>query len=143
MNKQEIELEKLVNEVDATNVSVPPLFELYTTVFSIALSIMLFSYPDMIDASTRLYYYMTMIMPQTAWAFSFFAASMFKAIGLLWDKNFMRITGLSLSVVMYAFLTFCNIFSFPSIGSITFSLMAIFAGLSIPFVKHTSIKYRR
>lgn len=144
MNAKERELERLVNEVESTQISVPPFFELYTTVFSILVAIMLFAYPDMIYAyPARLYDHMMAIMPQYMWAFSFFVACMFKSIGLLADKDIFRIIGLVLSVILYAVMTFCYALDFPSIGSITFGCMTLFAAVSVPFVKHTSIKYKK
>lgn len=143
MNTQDKELKKLVEEVEATNISVPPFFELYATVFSILVSIMLFAYPNMIyDYPARLYDHMMAVMPQYLWAFSFLIACIFKSIGLLWDKNFLRIAGLLMSVVLYVLMSFCYAVDFPSIGSITFGCMTIFSVISVPFVKHTSIKYK-
>src|SRR5699024_3275531 len=83
-DQQERELKKLVKYVESSNVSVTPFFELYTSVFSIALSVMLFMYPNMIYAyPARLYDHMMAIMPQSTWAICFFAACMLKAAGLL------------------------------------------------------------
>lgn len=144
MNRQERELEQLVDEIEATNISVPPLFELYVTVLSIGLSIMMFAYPSMInDYPSNLYDSMLVVMPQGYWAMSFFIACMFKAVGLLWDKNSLRIIGLSLSALLYFTLTICYAVNFPSIGTITFGLMALFSVISILFVKHTSIQYKK
>ncbi len=142
MDIKERELEELVNDVEKRPMSIPPLFELYVTFFSIAIAIMLFAYPNMIDVSTKLYQYMENIMPQAAWALCFFAACMLKAIGLLVNVNWLRITGLVASVILYVTLAFCYAMSWPSIGTIIFSLMAIFAAASIPFVKHTSIRIK-
>jgi hypothetical protein len=143
MNKQEQELEQLVKEVESVNITVPPLFELFATMFSILVAIMLFAYPNMIYTyPARLYDNMMTIMPQSWWAISFFGASMLKAAGLLIGKNVLRIVGLLASVALYITLAICYALDFPSIGSITFSCMAIFTIISIPFVKHTSIKYK-
>lgn len=144
INAQDRELKKLVEDVEATEISVPPFFELYATLFSILVSIMLFAFPNMIYAyPARLYDHMMAIMPQYLWAFSFLIACLFKSVGLLWDKDVLRVMGLSMSVVLYGTMTICYAMDFPSIGSITFACMALFAGVSIPFVKHTSIKYKK
>lgn len=144
MNKQERELEQLVKEVESINVSVPPLFELFATVFSIAVAIMLFAYPNMIyDYPARLYDRMMWVMPQSWWAISFFAACMLKAVGLLCNKDTLRVVGLLVSTVLYTTLAVCYTMDFPSIGSITFFCMMIFTVISIPFVKHTSIKHKK
>jgi len=144
LNEKERELKKLVDEVESTHVSVPPLFELFTTLFSILVAIMLFAYPDMIyNYPARLYDHMMNLMPQYMWAMLFFISCMFKSIGLLTDKNMLRVIGLVLSVVVYGLMTFCYALDFPSIGSITFACMALFSVISIPFVKYTSIKHKK
>lgn len=144
MNAKERELDKLVNDVKSTNISVPPFFELYTTVFSLLAAIMLFTYPNMIYIyPARLYDHMMALMPQYMWAFGFFIASMFKSVGLLINKDVLRIIGLVLSVILYALMTYCYAMDFPSIGSITFLCMTLFSAVSMPFVKHTSIKYKK
>lgn len=143
MDLKERELERLVNEVETTKINVPPLFELFATVFSIFISIMLFVYPNMIYTyPAQLYENMMAIMPQFMWAILFFIACMCKSIGLLLDKDIMRVVGLVLSVLLYIGLTICYAMDFPSIGTITFACMALFAVISIPFVKHTSIRYK-
>src|SRR5699024_12795950 len=104
LNKQERELEKLVKEVESSNVSVPPFFELYTTVFSIAVSVILFMYPNMIYAyPARLYDHMIAIMPQSTWAICFFDVFMHTAVGLLMDKNVLTMDGSVISCVVYPF----------------------------------------
>lgn len=143
MNKQELELEKLVNQMENTRISVPPLFELFTTTFSIAIAILFFSFPEMIEEAGNLYEMMLAIMPQSWWAISFFIACMTKAIGLLWDKNALRIIGLVISVCLYLLFTICYAANFPTIGSVLFGCMTLFAIISIPFVKHTSIIHKR
>src|SRR5699024_7750979 len=90
----------------------------------------------------RLYDNMMAVMPQYLWAFSFFVAAMFKSIGLLWDKNTLRVIGLIASTVLYVVMTICYAIDFPSIGSLTFGCMTAFTVVSIPFVKHTSIKHK-
>lgn len=142
MDIKERELEEIVNEVEQRPISIPPLFEIYVTIFSIAISIMLFAYPSMIDVSTKLYQYMVTIMPQGAWGLSFFAAGVLKGIGLLINVNWLRIVGLLISAVLYVMLTFCYAISWPSIGTAIFSLMAVFSVISIPFVKNTSIRIK-
>lgn len=142
MDIKERELEDLVNEVEQRPINIPPLFELYVTIFSIAITIMLFAYPNMIDVSTKLYHYMEAIMPQRAWALSFFSACVLKGIGLLINVNWLRIAGLLASVVLYVMLSICYAMSWPSMGTAIFSLMAVFSVVSIPFVRHTSIRIK-
>lgn len=144
MNAKERELEELVNQVEADNVfSMPPLFELYATLFSILIAIIFFIYPTMLVESEGAYSIMLAIMPQTGWALSFFTACMLKAIGLIIDNNAMRIIGLLVSSVLYVALSVCYGFFFPSIGGTAFACMAIFTILSIPIVKYTTIRHKK
>ncbi|WP_251635169.1 hypothetical protein [Sporosarcina sp. NCCP-2716] len=55
----------------------------------------------------------------------------------------MRVTGLALSSALYATMTVCYALSFPSIGTITFGCMTVFTLLSIPLVKHTTIRHKK
>lgn len=148
MNVQERELEVLAQEVkDDHTISIPPMFELYATLFSILMSVMFFIYPQMLyggDGGTvRVYSNMMHVMPQAAWACSFFTASMLKAIGLLTDKTFMRVLGLILSSVLYIALAVCYSIAFPSIGAITFTCMAVFTIISVPLARHTTIRHKK
>lgn len=144
MDEKEKELYDLVQDVESTNIVTQPLFELYATLFSIALTILLFAYPNMIYSQpANLYDNMIDVMPQWKWGVSFFTAAMFKAFGLLFDKNFLRIIGLCASSILYIALAVLYAMNFPSIGAITFSTMAIFSLLSIPIVKYTNIKHKR
>lgn len=141
MNKKEQELEDLINDMEQTEMVVPPLFEIYATVFSTAVTIMLFAYPGMIyEYPAQLYDNMMTIMPQYWWAFSFFIAAMFKAVGLMIDVDWLRITGLVASAGLYVLMTICYAIDWPTIGALTFGCMTAFAVVSIPFVKHTSIR---
>lgn len=143
MNKQELELEKLVNEVEMdSNFSPPPLFELYTTLFSILICVVFFLYPQMLYESKSLYILMINVMPQYAWALFFFVACLLKAIGLILDKGIMRVLGLVLSSLLYIVLCICYSMDFPSIGAITFACMAVFTAISIPLVKFTTIRHK-
>src|SRR5699024_10061823 len=142
MDKKERELEQLVDELENDKFAVPPFFELYVTVFSIAVSVMLFVYPNMIYAyPARLYDHMMGIMPQYAWAIGFFAVALLKSFGLLLNINVLRVIGLVGSAILYAMMTYCYAVAFPSIGAVTFACMLIFTVISIPFVKNTSIKH--
>lgn len=147
MNRQEVELEELAEKVNQkTPYSVPPMFELYATLFSILISIMFFIYPDMLFRADghpiKLFANMSRIMPQWAWALCFFVACMLKAIGLMFTINWMRIAGLVLSSLLYVSLAFCYAVDFPSIGAIVFSCMTMFTIISVPLVKHTTIRHK-
>lgn len=141
MDKKEKELEDMIDDMEKTNMVVPPLFEIYATVFSIAVTIILFTFPGMIyNYPANLYDHMMAIMPQYWWGFTFFIACMLKAIGLMLDYDWLRIVGLVASAILYALLTICYAIDFPTIGALTFGCMTAFAVVSVPFVKHTSIR---
>lgn len=147
VNSQERELEALVKEVEAEyNISIPPMFELYATLFSILMAVMFFIYPHMLrdveSQPAHVYGNMMYVMPQWAWALSFFVASMLKACGLIFNMKPMRITGLIASSILYIALAACFSIVFPNIGSITFACMAVFTLISIPLVKHTTINHK-
>lgn len=146
MDQQEIELEELVEKVNQKiPYTIPPMFELYATLFSISTAIMFFLYPKMLYAGVaepvRVYTHMQFIMPQSMWACAFFVACMLKAIGLIFNYAWMRKTGLLFSSVLYAALTVCFALTFPSIGAISFGCMTIFTVVSVPLVKHTTIRH--
>lgn len=144
MNAKERELEELVNQVETENVfSLPPLYELYATLFSILIAIIFFIYPTMLVESEGAYSIMLVVMPQTGWALSFFTACMLKAIGLIIDNNIMRVAGLVVSSALYITLSICYGFYFPSIGGTAFACMAIFTLFSIPIVKYTTIRHKK
>lgn len=141
MNKEEKELDDLVNEIEKTDVSVPPFFELYVTIFSISMAILFFVYPNFVDNySANLYERMLAIMPQFGWAFSYFIGCMLLSIGLLSGHKVLRTMGLILNAILSILMTVCYAMDFPSIGTLNFGCMAIFSIVSIPFVKHTGIK---
>lgn len=148
MNSQEAELEVLIDEIESEYSSkVPPIFELYTTVFSILMAIMMFLYPEMLNDgrmnAVKAYSNMMHVMSQPIWAMAFFGACMLKAIGLLLDSVWMRVSGLIASGLLYIALGVCFSIVFPNIGAITFSCMAIFTLISVPLVKHTTIRHKR
>lgn len=141
MNSKEKELEQLVEKVKNENsLRFPPIFEMYATLFSIAVSILMFIFPNMLHPSADLYSWMLKIMPQFMWAFCFFGAGMVKAVGLLVDNVPLRVLGLVMSAVLYLVFTICYAISFPTIGAVTFACMTVFTVISINIVKHTGIE---
>lgn len=141
MDKKEKELNELVEKVRIEeSIKFPPIFEMYATLFSICVSILMFLFPNMLQPDTNLYTWMLKIMPQFMWAFCFFGAGMVKAVGLLLDNAPLRILGLVMSAVLYLVFTICYAISFPTIGAVTFACMTIFTVISINIVKHTGIE---
>jgi len=151
MEKHKIEMEKLeeaAHQIEQKPITTPPpAFEIFTTCVSISVAVMLSLYPDMfyvLDSSpANLYRNMAGLMPQTLWALIFFVACMLKAMGLLFNLKRMRIIGLIASTCLYALMAYCYALDFPSIGFIVFTYMTLFALMSIPIVKHSSIRKRK
>ena len=140
MDNKEKELEQLVEKVkNESDLRFPPIFEMYATLFSLSVSILMFIFPNMLQPDTNLYTWMLKIMPQFMWAFSFFGAGMVKAIGLLLDNVALRVLGLVMSAVLYLVFTVCYAINFPTIGAVSFACMTVFTVISINIVKHTGI----
>src|SRR5699024_11950823 len=71
MDNKEKELEQLVEKVkNESDLRFPPIFEMYATLFSLSVSILMFIFPNMLQPDTNLYTWMLKIMPQFMWAFS-------------------------------------------------------------------------
>jgi len=140
MDNKEKELEQLVEKVkNESDLRFPPIFEMYVTLFSLSVSILMFIFPNMLQPDTNLYTWMLKIMPQFMWAFSFFGAGMVKAVGLLLDNVSLRVLGLFMSAMLYLVFTVCYAINFPTIGAVTFACMTVFTVISINIVKHTGI----
>lgn len=142
MNSHERQLEEVSRIVEEyREIKHPPTFEMFVTLFSILMAILLFWFPDMLnpERSAGLYQTLLEIMPQTWWAVFFFVAGMSKATGLLFRKDWLRVTGLIMSVGIYLLFTISYIVVFPSIGTVIFACMTIFTIISIPNVKHTGL----
>src|SRR5699024_2952595 len=148
MRQNEKELEELVKEVEYKSEEVynhPPLFELFVTMFSITMAVLLFVFPTMLyePFPLKLYDSMTWVMPQSMWAFVFLIACIIKAVGLLFGLNKLRIIGLVISAVIYSSIAVFHALDFPSFGTVVFTYMTLFSLISIPTVSYTSIKQRK
>lgn len=148
MRQNEKELEELVKEVEYKSEEVynhPPLFELFVTMFSITMAVLLFMFPTMLyePFPLKLYDSMTWVMPQSTWAFVFLIACIVKAVGLLFGLNKLRIIGLVISAVIYSSIAVFHALDFPSFGTVVFTYMTLFSLISIPTVSYTSIKQRK
>lgn len=140
MDKEQ-ELDELVEKVRSeTDISFPPIFEMYVTLFSMASSVLLFIFPSMLQTEANIYNLMLIIMPQFAWGMFFFIAGIIKSIGLWLDIKSLRIVGLIMSTFLYATLSVCFYFNFPSFGAISFTMMTVFTLISISMVKRTKIE---
>lgn len=139
--EKEKELDEIVEKVRNENtLKFPPVFEMFITLFNILTSVVMFIFPSMMQSDASLYDWMLKVIPQYMWAFCFLGAGLFKAVGLLIDQNFLRVTGLVASSILYLILAICYSINFPTIGSVTFACMTIFTVVSINIVKHTGIE---
>lgn len=139
--EKEKELDEIVEKVRNENtIKFPPIFEMFITLFSISTSVVMFSFPNMMQSDADLYDWMLKIIPQYLWAFCFFGSGLIKSVGLLLDKDYLRVIGLIASAVLYLILTICYAINFPTIGSVYFGCMTIFTIVSINIVKHTGIE---
>lgn len=144
MNQKERQLEEISKKVSNYEpIKYSPIFEMYVTMISIAMAIMLFLFPDMLvqgASDSGLYSILLSIMPQWMWAFAFFFAGLFKAIGLLVESKIMRIIGLILSAIVYTIFAIAYAASgFPNVGGIVMTATAVFSLISISEVRRSSI----
>lgn len=140
MESEEQKLDDIAQRIENENLAVfPPVFEMYATLFSILVAVIMFIFPSMLHSEDDLYKWMLAIMPQYMWAFSFFIVGILKAVGLMIDNNHMRVIGLVGSSFLYAMMTVCYAIDFPSVGTVMFACMTVFAVFSISIVKHTSL----
>lgn len=141
MDSKERQLEEISEKVNNYKPSKhPPIYEMFVTMISITLSIMLFLFPDMLSTEySSLYTILLVIMPQWGWAFTFFIAGMVKAIGMLIDNKYLRIGGLVMSSLIYAVFSISYTVMFPTIGSVVFTAIMVFCLISIPDVKRTGL----
>lgn len=145
MNHKERQLEEISKKVsNYSPVKHLPIFEMFITLTSLALAFVFFLFPGMLGEGAHdtvsLYGLLLMIMPQAYWAFVFFGAGLAKGIGMLIDNNFLRVSGLIISVLVYTAFAITYSISFPTIGSVIFTGMAVFSLISIPEIKRTGLK---
>ncbi|PAV30152.1 hypothetical protein CIL05_06710 [Virgibacillus profundi] len=145
MDQKERQLEEISEKVNNYKPTKnPPIFEVFITLISLVLAIMLFLFPEMLSdgvhGMSSLYGLLLLIMPQPCWAFTFFGAGILKGIGMLIDNKYLRISGLIVSVLAYTVFAITYSITFPTIGSVIFTGMAVFSLISIAEVKRTGIK---
>lgn len=144
MNQKEQQLEEISEKVNNYEpMRHLPHFELFVTLISIAMAIMLFLFPNMLadgaEGVTSLYGLLLSIMPQWLWAFVFFGSGVLKAIGLLVDSKILRISGLIVSAFIYAVFAISYSVSFPAIGSVVFTAITVFSLISVSEVKRSGL----
>lgn len=117
----------------------PPIFELYASLLAMTLAIALFLIPGLLQQNQEIYSYMTAVMPQGAWAFSFFLAGILNACGMLFSIVPLRIIALSAETLLFGIVTVIYALLFPNFGTFTMLWLTIFTAASIPLVKFTGI----
>lgn len=148
MQVDEQQLEELSEKVSRYAERKPsPMFEMFITLLSITFAIMLLLFDNMMMISVQndngdFYLNLVQIMSQDMWAGVFFLAGIFKALGLLLQKDALRIIGLLMSAAIYAIIALSLYSSFPNFGSIIFTYLCLFAAYSISIVKYTGIRNR-
>lgn len=117
----------------------PPIFELYAALLSMTLAIALFLVPGLLQQNQEIYTYMTALMPQGAWAISFFVSGILSAIGMLFNKTVLRIVALGGEAILFAIVSVIYALLFPNFGTFTMIWLTVFTIASIPLVKYTGI----
>jgi|SRR5699024_5955904 len=138
--QKEQEIDNIIDTLESDkSMPVPPIFELAITTFSTLLTITLFIYTDMLSTKYNVYEVMLQVASQTTWTIGFFVACLFKSLGLLLSKNFLRIIGLALSSVLYFIISIAYAIDFPNMSAILYGVLALFSVISMQQVKFTSI----
>lgn len=147
---KEMELEEISKKVEKyTPQKNIPIFEVFISIFSLAMSVVLFLFPSIMFVEVysngnteQVYGFLLNIVPQYVYGIAFFVGAMFKAFGLLFSKNYLRVIGLCFSVVLYLLFAICLMLSNPGILMILFIDLLLFTIISIPLVKTSSISTR-
>lgn len=79
-----------------------PIIEAGLSLVSIWWSVILFANDDMFNDLPKQYEVFGEISQETGWGIFFVIAAFIKVAGLVWDKKFLRITGLYMSTFLYA-----------------------------------------
>lgn len=146
MEIEERKLEELSLKIENYADTKPtPMFEMYITLFSITVAIVLFLYEDMMLSETvgsgaGLNGGLLGIMSQNLWAITFFTAGLLKAVGLVLEIDWLRTLGLIISGVLYLIISVLLFSSFPNFGSIIFFYTTVFTIYSIGSVRYTGIR---
>lgn len=144
IRQDEKELDKLVQEVeDDRFIGTPPTFEIAVTTLSLLMTITLFIFPELMYKGHVVYDSMRSIMPSYMWALAFLLGSLLKGIGLLRDAKFTRYAGLAVSAMLYFLLSLAFATDFPTLASLTYGVLSIYAVVSMQQVKYTSIINKR
>ena len=141
--EEEQELNEELQEIAAAARTIRPipLFEWFVTMFSIAMSVVLFLDPTVLmqsgETPIETYDIMLQMAPPHLWAFAFLLAGLTKSVGLLVHSIPLRILGLVMSVLIYLSLSITFIVHYPNIGAVMGTLTAIFSGIAITAIKPT------
>ncbi|MEK4025540.1 hypothetical protein [Sporosarcina sp. FSL W7-1283] len=128
-----------------------PLFEVFVTLYSILVSIMILQFPSVMEimvidhGSEGVLIFEMLLDLANPWVYGviFFIAGAFKGLGLVIDNAPMRVVGLLLSVALYSTFTLALMFNAPSFILISFFTMSIFSTISLTLVKSTGISLKQ
>lgn len=140
----EQQLEQVVRSIRELEMAkAPPIFELYSSLVAISISILLFLLKGVFFQEATFYVLMRAVMPQYGWALLFFAAGVLSAVGMLIDNDGLRIFALALMVASFGMVAAFYILTFPNMAGVLMFWLTIFSGVSIPMVKHTGIRKQK
>lgn len=146
MDKEQ-QLEALTEKIEKAEDPIAlPLFEIFITLFSVTVSILLFLEPNMIQGgadSGNIYENLSRIMPQPFWAFWFFIGGITKTLGLLLNNLTLRLVGLVVSAALYGIMTVCYVMDFPNFSTILFAWMTVFVFIAMSLAKHSGLDLER
>lgn len=145
MNSKEQQLEEISEKMGRSKIGKElPVFEMFITMVSISLSIVMFLFPNMfssgVSSSLSPYGFLLVIMPQFMWALTFFCTGILKAVGMLISSRGLRIGGIVLSSLVYGVIAVIYSIGFPTIESVVFTALTVFSLLSISEVKRTGLQ---
>lgn len=143
-DEQKLEELSIVVERFAEHKSAP-VYEVFLTLFSLTSAVFLFLFANDMEGihegyHPMLYAALESLLTPWIWAFVFLLSGSIKAIGLIFQKDRLRILGLLLSAFIYMTISSTLIMWFPNLVSILFTYMAVFAFYCIGSVKYTGIR---
>lgn len=141
MNPKEAQLEQVAKAIQDFRVTKsPPIFELYSAVVAMSISVLLLILPGVFLQESYFYILMRSIMPQEWWAGVYMAGGVISALGMLLDKMVIRIISLLVLVGAYGLTAAFYIVTFPNLAGVLMFWITIFTAASIPMVKYTGLR---
>ena len=141
MNHKEMQLERVAKAIQDFHITKsPPIFELYSALVAMSISILLMLLPGVFLQDSTFYVLMRSVLPQTGWAILYMFAGVLSALGMLLDRNGVRIFSLILLVGAYGVTASFYIVTFPNLGGILMFWITIFTAASVPMVKYTGLR---